>query len=347
MLGDGSSHDLWRERARAFHAANAIADTLVPWAPGFLPAGADLVSVLDRFRAVGVRYLSLTVAAGVDGPEVALREIALRRRELASAADRYAVIGDSRATLGSLDGPTRVDFHFQSGTPFARSPELAEAYAALGVRQALIAYNERNLLGDGCHERQDSGLSRLGVAVVRAMNRSGVIVDVSHCGEATARDAIDTSEAPAIISHSNCRTLHDHERNVSDALIRACAARGGFVGINGVGMFLGAADHELERECARHICHVAELAGPDKVGFASDFMFLEGSDYGFYHSNPNRFTAGYPPPPWPFLPPERFPELTARLLACGFGEHELRGIYGGNYLRVADAAWALKGRPSR
>jgi membrane dipeptidase len=323
------------DRARAFHAVTAIGDTLLPWAPGFLPHGADLVAVLDRFRAAGARYVSITVAAGMDDATTALTEIAARRADLARAGDRYQLNHGPSPAIGALDGPTLVDFHFQSGTPFGREPRLVEAFRALGVRQALIAYNERNLLGDGCHERCDAGLSRLGVAVVEAMNCAGMIVDISHCGERTGRDAMEVSGSPVIISHSNARALYDHARNVSDELARDCARRGGFVGVNGVGMFLGADDSALEVTVARHIVHFAGLIGPDRVGFASDFMFLEGSDYGFFHRNRSRFPAGYPAPPWPFLPPERLVRLTAELFAMGCTEAELAGFYGGNYCRVA------------
>jgi len=86
---------------------------------------------------------------------------------------------------------------------------------------------------------------------------------------------------------------------------------------------------------AEHAAHVAGLIGADRVGLGLDFMFLEGSDYGFFHAARGRWPRGYPNPPWSFLQPEQFGDLVGALEAQGFGRDELPGVLGGNYLRLA------------
>jgi membrane dipeptidase len=143
---------------------------------------------------------------------------------------------------------------------------------------------------DGCHEPRNGGLTAYGRQLVARLDEVGVIVDLSHCGERTSFDVMDTPlRRPPIFSHSNARALFDHERNITDRQIKTCAARGGYVGISGVGMFLGVAGPHLPDAIAEHAAHVASLVGADRVGLGLDFMFLEGSDYGFFHAGKGRW----------------------------------------------------------
>jgi membrane dipeptidase len=163
-----------------------------------------------------------------------------------------------------------------------------------------------------------------------------MIIDLSHCGECTSFDAMDAPlKRPPIFSHSNARVLFDHERNITDDQIRACARRGGYIGVNGVGMFLGAEEAAIPREMARHAAHIASIAGADRVGLGLDFMFLEGSDYAFFHGGKGRWPRGYPDPPWAFFQPKQFGDFVTELEAVGFQQSEIPGILGGNYLRLA------------
>jgi membrane dipeptidase len=85
---------------------------------------------------------------------------------------------------------------------------------------------------------------------------------------------------------------------------------------------------------AEHAAHIAAIAGADRVGIGLDFMYLEGSDYGFFHKTRGRWPRGYPEPPWSFLQPEQFGDLVDALAAKGFTAPELRGILGENYLSL-------------
>ena len=99
-------------------------------------------------------------------------------------------------------------------------------------------------------------------------------------------------------------------------------------------MFLGVAAKDIPSAMAKHAAHIASTAGPTQVGLGLDFMFLEGSDYGFFHSGAERWPRGYPTPPWDFIQPEQFGDLVTELEKIGFSRDELIGLLGENYLRL-------------
>lgn len=327
---------MWRQE-RPWLADTIVCDGLLPWANNFLPPGADLVQQLRRFRDNGVDHVSLTAAAGSEGPLDALGRIGLLRRELRPHDDwiRIAYTQDA-IRRAHAEGVFAVSFHFQAATPYAPCLDLVDAFAGAGIRRAILAYNEANVFADGCHEPRNAGLSDYGRRLVERMDQVGVLVDLSHCGERTSLDVLAMPlRRPAVFSHSNARRLFDHERNITDAQIKACAAAGGYVGINGVGMFLGAEGPDIPRRMAEHAAHIAGLIGADRVGLGLDFMFLENSDYGFFHAAKGRWPRGYPTPPWSFLQPEQFGDMVTALEAQGFGQADLLGLLGENYLRYA------------
>lgn len=221
-----------------------------------------------------------------------------------------------------------------------------------GVRVLQITYNERSLLGDGCQERVQGGLTDFGIAAIREMNRVGMIVDVAHAGEATALEATQVSQAPVIISHSACRALRDNPRSAGDALIRAMARTGGVIGICLLPFLLtedGRTEATLE-DLLRHVDHVADLVGVDHVGFGSDLteeidpaeMMTETGELGQMVNRPYKPSV-YPPLPWIF-PEEcnslaKWGNLTLGLLARGYTEEDASKIMGGNWLRVYSQVW--------
>ncbi|MCP5370756.1 MAG: membrane dipeptidase [Hyphomicrobiales bacterium] len=311
-----------------------VCDGLLPWVAEMLPPGARLDTQLARFRDAGFDHVSLTVAAGRDTARDALARLGAIRRELAGSGlpVRFARTRDEIARARA-DGVLGLSFHFQTATPFEPDLDLVDGFAAAGIGRAILAYNEANAFADGCHEPRNGGLTAAGRRLVRRMDQAGMVIDLSHCGERTSLDVLDMplSRAP-VFSHSNAAALFDHERNISDAQIRRCADRGGYVGVNGVGMFLGVAGPDIPLAMARQAAHIAGVAGPDHVGLGLDFMFLDGSDYGFFHAAAGRWPRGYPPPPWDFLQPEDLGALVDALAGVGFSGAEIGAILGGTYL---------------
>lgn len=317
-------------------APTVVCDGLLPWHGDFLPPGADLARMLDRYIAAGFGHVSITVAAGTDTAEDALAAIGRLQRQLVPLADRVRLVDgadDLRRT--AAEGVFSVGLHFQTSTPLHGDPDTVDAFRALGVNRAILAYNQANLAADGCHEPRNGGLTALGRALVQRMADVGMIVDLSHCGERTSLEAMELCPGRVVFSHSNARALFGHERNITDEQIRACAARGGFIGVNGVGFFLGADAAAIPGAVADHIAHIAAIAGADHVGLGLDYMYLDGSDHAFFHRSRERWPRGYPPPPWRFLQPEQLEELVSALGQRGFGADETAGILGGNYVRLS------------
>ena len=127
------------------------------------------------------------------------------------------------------------------------------------------------MIGNGSTERRDGGLSDFGVAIVERMNRAGMAVDVSHCGDRTTLDAFEVSKKPVLITHSNCRVLvNGHPRCKTDEAIRKCAAQGGVMGITGVRMFVKADEPTTVENVLDHFDHVKKLVGSEFLGVGSD-----------------------------------------------------------------------------
>lgn len=235
-------------------------------------------------------------------------------------------------------GRISVVFSFQGTTPFERSVSLVEVFYRLGVRQALMAYNQKNHVGEGCHERGDGGLSRFGIELVREMNRVGMLVDCSHTGYRTARDVFEVSSAPVIFSHSNPRALADHERNIPDDLIDACARSGGVIGINGVNIFLGA--DVTPETFFRHIDYIVQRVGPDHVGIGLDYVSEPEVLIALVKASASKYPEdqGYETE-INFAAPTLLPKLTEHMLSRGYSPRDVGMIMGGNWLRVAEAVW--------
>jgi membrane dipeptidase len=165
-----------------------------------------------------------------------------------------------------------------------------------------------------------------------------MIACCSHTGERTALEVIEHSKNPVIFSHSNPRGLWDHPRNVRDHVILACTAKGGVVGINGVGIFLGDNDDRSET-VARHIDYVAKLAGIDHVALGLDYVFDMEELLAYLRGHPQTFGDDSALASPRFVVPEQLPEIVDCLVAMGYAEADLERVLGLNVLRVAAAVW--------
>ena len=223
----------------------------------------------------------------------------------------------------------------------------------LGARMMHLTYNRRNMIGDGCAEDANAGLSDFGRAVVREMNRVGVIVDVAHSGWQTSREAAQVSERPMVASHSACAALSDHMRCEPDNVIRAIADTGGYIGICGVAPILG-----LSRDISAlldHVDHVAKKFGVEHVAIGLDVAYnmsrhgekeaefvprrrRPGVWHSFWpaHRRKRKPGAGKEKPP--SLAWTNWPMFTIGLVQRGYSDQDIQRIIGGNVLRVAQNA---------
>ena len=235
-------------------------------------------------------------------------------------------------------GRLAVGFDIEGANAVADQPSLVSLYYDLGVRWMLLAYNNSNRVGGGCQD-EDTGLTAFGREVVAEMERVGMQVCCSHTGHRTVRDVFDVATRPVIFSHSNPSAVHAHPRNIPDDLIRACAATGGVVGINGIGSFLGQNDNSSET-FARHVDHVAQLVGPQHVALGLDYVFdtQELDDYLAKMSHTFPAELGYEKGVR-MVAPEQLPGIVEILQNWGYGDSDLQAVLGGNLMRLARAVW--------
>lgn len=184
----------------------------------------------------------------------------------------------------------------------------------LGVRALTLTWNNRNELGNGVNARETTGLTTFGVAVVEELNRLGVLIDVSHLSQEGYRDVMKHSIQPVIASHSNCKAICNHPRNLSDEQIRTLAENGGVMGIAFVPAFLGKGKPSL-KEVLDHIDHAVAVGGTDCVGLGSDFDGTVDMALGMEDCS-------------------CWPAITAGLIGRGYCDRDVKKIIGGNFLRV-------------
>jgi membrane dipeptidase len=196
--------------------------------------------------------------AGYDAHVVAMR----------GRLSKAIAIGD--VDRAAAEGTIGLIYYTQNATPIGDDVARLDELHALGVRIVQLTYNTRNLLGDGCLERTNSGLSNFGLAVLEGMKTRRMLVDVSHSGEATSQDAVMHAGAPVAITHAGCKAVFEHPRNKSDSLLRAMADRGGVIGIYQINPYLGPNERNSLETYLAHIDHAINVAGSEHVGIGSD-----------------------------------------------------------------------------
>jgi len=232
-----------------------------------------------------------------------------------------------------------------------------EAFYRLGLRLLILAYSATNNLCDGCLDRTEGGLTSFGQRVVEECNRVGLLLDCSHLGRRSSLEIIERSAQPVIFSHSGVKALADNPRNIDDQQIKACAARGGVIGLSPWGPMVlkkGSTRRPTLEEFVGHIDHVAQLLGStDHIGIGTDMSLGTYPDHipdvwggaayrdvtGSYDEHisanirsPLRMVEGF----------SNYGEvlnLIAELKKRGYGEADIRKILGGNCLRLFKEVW--------
>ena len=321
-------------KARELFSDALVWDMTLPWETDALDQ-----TTLPRFKAAGVDVVSLTV--NMPTFDATIRHIAAVLAEIRAHADTMTLIGGVDDALAAKDaGKLALTFNLQETNVLDGDLSMIDVYYQLGVRHMLLAYNQKNRVGDGCAERTDAGLSRFGVRVVQEMNRVGMLVDGTHCGYRTTMEAMEISQAPFIFSHCNAWAVVPHYRNIKDDQIKACAGTGGVIGINGLGEFLDDPNANSE-SMFRHLDHMVNLVGAQHVGIGLDYVKNTAGFWDWVRANPDMWPPvdGKPHHDTKFAQPEQLAQLCELMLSHQYSENDVRAILGGNFMRVASEVW--------
>ncbi|MFI3263486.1 MAG: membrane dipeptidase [Rikenellaceae bacterium] len=238
------------------------------------------------------------------------------RNDIAKHEDRIVVVRNPDELLeAKRKGLRSVMLGVENGLAIGRELLNIDLFKKLGVVYITLCHNGSNDICDSAAgDKPHDGVSAFGREVIQRMNELGITVDVSHSSELTTMQAIELSKQPIIASHSSCKALCNHRRNLTDEAIRAIAEVGGVVQICGYGGFLCSDRPATIHDLVAHIEYAISLVGYDYVGVGSDFDG-DGGVIGFDAAN-------------------EFMCLTVELLRKGHSEENVAKIMGGNILRV-------------
>ena len=243
-------------------------------------------------------------------------------------------------------------FRFQGTEPLGEDSDRIPMFRELGVRVIQLTHNRRNLVGDGCTEPSQAGLSRFGYEVVERLNKEKIVVDLAHGAPQTIADGIRASKAPMLISHTGCRALSDLPRCTSDENLRALADKGGVAGVI-FWPYLRTDTQPMAIDVIRHIEHMIDVCGEDHVGIGTDSQVPPVERTAAFEKDNREFIKGMkedgifdksrPDDLYTFIPDlnmaNRFEVLAAMLSARKHSDARIAKILGGNFRRVMDEAW--------
>jgi membrane dipeptidase len=328
--------------AATLHADSIVIDAVCP-------LGTD-PAYIDWYREGGVTAYAPSVG-GTENARTTLNMLARWHRLLGQREDLLLVRRARDIEAAKSSGRLGIYLHFQGTDPIEDDLDLLHVYKALGVGVIQLTYNVRNRVADGCEEKSDAGLSRFGIRLIQRMNEARIVVDCSHTGLRSSLEAIGTSCAPVILSHSNMNAVHPSARNVPNELIDAIAKSGGVVGIAGFPGMVAASNRPSLEQFIAHIDAVVERVGVDHVGLGIDYYSGQAgvASHAAAMARFNELTAAglwsaaYPPPPHHYPAgietPRSLPNLTEALLGRGYTEADIRKVLGMNWLRVYAQVW--------
>jgi membrane dipeptidase len=313
---------------------------------------ADLADV----KASGLTAVNLTVNAigsYAKDFEETLTNIAFYDGEIAAHPDvLLKVTSSADLAEAKRSGRLGVIYGFQDGTPFGESLDRLDLFYDLGVRIVLFTYNRRNLIGDGCLEPANAGLSLFGRELVGRLNAKRTLIDLSHCGDRTTLESIELSKRPVAITHTGCRAITDLPRNKTDEQLRKLADKGGVVGIY-FKEYLRTSGQPMAEDVIHHLEHALQTCGEDHVGIGTDGTISPVNvtpDYrkAYAEELAERRKLGISAPgeradAFTFVPdlniPRRFEKLANLLNKRGHSDSQIAKIMGGNFERLFREVW--------
>jgi len=331
--------------ARAFHDAAFVMDGLVYHSDG------DVTTL----QIGGIDAVNLTVAHFEANFEAACKQMAGWHARIAAPDSPWRLIETATDFQVAKDaGKVGIVMGWQNSRPLDEDLGRLPFFHRLGLRIAQPTYNYRNMIGDGCLEPEDGGLSTLGRDWVAAMNAARIAIDLSHVGERTSHQVLELSTRPCLLTHANAHAVTPLERNKTDGLIRAVVAGGGMIGASIYGPMCWSGDVTAKPtldDYLKHLDYLVDLAGAAHVGFGTDLA--AGADLrrmAFERETPRRWagienymaTFGADIPARyvdGFGGHDKLPGVSAALLARGWAKADIEAYLGGNFRRVLGEIW--------
>lgn len=307
--------------------------------------------MIENARNSGITAMNVTVSGG--DTLASLRRMAPWFANVERWPDVFRLVRSmDQLQDAKASGRVGIVLGFQNTTPYEGDLSRIDMFHDLGVRVVQLTYNVRNLVGDGCLEPGNAGLSTYGHEVVERLNALGSLVDLSHCGKRTTAEGIRASAAPVGITHTGCNAIMRHPRSKDDEELRAAADGGGVVGIY-LMPFLTPGRTPTAADVVAHIEHALDVCGEDHVGIGSDLSItpIDGSDeYWAAHREfvSGRIEAGIAAPAEdpevlftvPELNSHRRMDLIADALAArGHNARIIEKVIGGNWVRLCGEVW--------
>jgi membrane dipeptidase len=237
----------------------------------------------------------------------------------------------------------------EAATAIENEVDRLDILYGLGIRSSGIAYSEANTLGSGLKEARDGGLTEFGRQAVRRMNKLGIAIDISHSGDQTSLDTIETSDKPIFITHAGARGLWNTKRMKPDEVLRAMAAKGGVIGIEAAPHTTLTKQHPKHsiESFMEHFEYCADLVGIDHVAFGPDTLF--GDHVGLHHYFAKQLSIKSAHGAQPFEeveyvdgienPAEAFPNIVRWLVKHDYSDGDIGKAIGGNVMRVLEEVW--------
>lgn len=308
---------------------------------------------LEKVKAGGITALNATVAMpgstmrqAVDGIR-AFDVLIEQNTDIAMQVLNAADIERAKAA-----GKVGIIYGFQNAVALEGDPRMVKVFHSLGVRIIQLTYMTANVLGDGCLEPRNGGLTLFGKSIVRELNKNKIIIDISHVGERTSLDAIEYSEVPVAVSHACAKGLVNNPRNKTDELIKAVAARGGMMGITSLPNFVcefDKVDAPRLEDYLRQIDYMVNLVGIEAVGIGMDYV--DGQDpnfsgtltWGGTMAQANRLAVGRQTWPMPYAVKDssQMAQVTEGLAKRGYRDEDIQNVLGLNWLRYFHKIWGV------
>lgn len=311
----------------------------------------DSPAVFDSLHAGGVTAFNATVAT-LENFTQTLDNIAawlLRFKTYEETVIQVKSVAD--ILQAKRENKVGVILGFQNTTPIENDLDRLALFHALGVKIIQLTFHERNLLGSGCYERRDDGLSHFGVDVIEDMNRLGILIDLSHVGVRSTMEAIEASDRPVAITHANAKPYYDVPRNKTDDALKRVAERGGVIGTTAIAAFLRTGYDSTLADYIDAIDDMVARVGVDHVGIGTDFTQDQPESFGRYIGSQQgtKYPAKFVDPsrsqsaglryPLGLQSPDEMPNLAGALLDRGYSQTDVEKILGGNWLRLFEEVW--------